>query len=397
MKSTVIIPAAVCILSGCGWLLPGKKAPVVAPAHQRAAAAPAAVRPSDPAPPAPGTTQPAPYKHVTAPKVVAATMLQVNEQFITLQQVLRPIQRQLQAAAGPDEQAFRRRAVELIAREVRNQVEQAVLVAEAEKEVAEKEKTAIAEQVNDELRRRIAELGSRALFDERLAAEGMDLATWLEDMRRAIMVNHYLRRHFKDRIEITRRGMLAYYRAHREEFRTSEGVQMQIIAAPFRKFLPADRAPSDADREAARKEARGQIDRAAAALAKGEEFGKVAKAFSKGPMASTGGPWPMMERGSFRAKAVEEAAFAQKTGQVSGVLEAELGYYIVKTAARREGSQRAFEDVQAEIEQKLHRQQYDRLRREYLRGIQSKTTVTMAEEFQRLAVDAAVRMCYSPR
>lgn len=325
-------------------------------------------------------------------------MLQVNDKFITLQQVLRPLRRQLQAAAAASsEEVFRRRALELIGEEIRTQIERTVLLGEAEKQISEEEEPIIREEVNNRLRQTIAEVGSRALFDQQLRREGTDLSAWQEDVRRALMVNLYLHRRFGASIEITRRKMWEYYKAHRDEFRTEGGAQMQIIAAPFRKFLPADRPATDADRQAARRDAREQIGKAAAALAKGEDFGQAARTFSKGPMASSGGVWPMMERGSFRAKPVEDAAFAQKVGQVSKVIETPLGFHVVKTIARRPAREPTFESVQADIEEKLKQQEYDKLREKYLKDIRTKTRISWAERFERLAADAAVRMFYPRR
>jgi peptidyl-prolyl cis-trans isomerase SurA len=327
--------------------------------------------------------------------VVAATVLQVNDKFITLDEVLRPIRRRLSTlAAGSNEQAFRPRALELIQTEVRNQVEQTVLVAEAEKELTDEQKDAIQEEVKKRLGEAVAVAGSRAHFSEQLRSEGTDLPAWQENTRRVLMVNTCLYRRFGARVQVTRGTMWDYYKAHAEEFRTGEQAQMQIISAPLKKFLPADRQPTGADHQAARRQAKEHIEKAAAALAGGEDFAEVARRFSRGPMAGSGGVWAMMERGSFRAAAVEKVAFEQKLGHVSSVIETPLGFYIVKTIDRRPGGELPFEKVQAEIEEKLRWEQYRKLRREYLDDLRAKTTIRAADQFERLAVDAAAHMFF---
>ncbi len=410
MKRTVLILVGWLALAGCaGKPGDGRDRPI-APAGEQTPTMPASPVADRPAADPPGNakrsaaaTQPAastgpnPYQVVVGPRVVAAAMLQVNDKFITLRQVLHPIRRQLQAAAaGLSEEAFRAKALELIRGEIRAQIERAVLLAEAEKQLSEEERAAVEEEAGKQLRLAAAEAGSRVLFDQRLAAEGTDLAAWQEDLRRALTVELFLHRRFGDRIVVTRRAMWEYYQAHRDEFRSGEAVQMQVIAAPFRKFLPEDGPASEEDRSAARRQARQQIDRAAAELAAGRNFAEVAAQLSKGPRADAGGTWPMMEHGSFRDKPVEDAAFAQQAGQISQVVETPLGFYIVKTLDRRPGREPTFQAVQGEIEQRLRRQQYDTLREDYIRELQGKTTISLCEQFEAVAVDAAVRSYFRP-
>ncbi len=231
-------------------------------------------------------------------------------------------------------------------------------------------------------------MGSRVRFDQRLRSEGTDLATWQEDLRRALVVQTYMQRRFGKRIVVSRRMMWDYYVGHRGEFRSADAVQMQVIAAPVKHFLSASRSP---DRKAARRRANALIDRADAALARGWEFAKVAKTFSKGPMAASGGVWGMMERGSFRAEVVEEVAFAQKAGQVSKVIETPEGFYIVRTLTLRRGAELAFAEVQEKIAEKLRRQQFEGLTAEYLKELYGGITIIGADRFERLAVETAVR------
>ena len=403
MRGFGLISIAAFVVAGCGWPNSGRKSDVIRPQEEVASAASprestahepvgeVAAQPPAAQPPA-AATRPSPYRQVGQPDVVAATMLQVDDKFITLKQVLHPIRRELRAAAaGSSLASFRQNALALVRNEIRRKIEQTVLVAEAEKELTDEEERAVQGEVDRRLRQRIAEAGSKTRFAEQLASEGTDLSTWKQDLRGVLVVSACLQRRFGERIKVSRRMMWEYYNSHRDEFRSKQSVQMQIIAAPFNKFLPADRAASQADQQAARAKARAQAEEALAALKKGEDFAQAAKRLSKGPMASSGGVWPMMERGSFRAVEVEQAAFDQKVGQVSGLIETPAGFYVVKTLARKAGSERSFETVQAGIEDKLRRQQYDKLKNEYLRTLEAQTTIRTAGRFEEVAVDAAVR------
>jgi parvulin-like peptidyl-prolyl isomerase len=430
-----LILVAALAVSGCGWFtrLFGPKERVVyptqefavtsqpavtatpavpetvqpAPAVSRPAVAPPAtlppVLPVEPAPPAtapspprpgPSATAPTSYRVVGQPEVVSAAVIQVNDRFITLEQVLHPIRQKLQAAAKDgDEPAFRREALVLIREEIRRQVEDTLLMAEADNRLDEQEKKAIQEEAQARVRQAVAETGgSRTRLDERLRREGSSLQTWEEELRRGLTVQAYAVRRFSSRIAVNYRMLRDYYDAHRGDFRSPESVQMQVIAVPFRSFLPTTREATEADYFAAGRLAKETMDKAVAALGTGGDFAEVARQFSRDAMASSGGVWPVMERGSFRAASVEEAAFAQRPGEVSKVIEAADGYYVVKTLQVNPPREQTFEQAQAKIEDELRRQQYRKLTREYLDSIQSKTTLQAAERFEETALEAAVRL-----
>lgn len=66
------------------------------------------------------------------------------------------------------------------------------------------------------------------------------------------------------------------------------------------------------------------------ALAEGADFTELAKTYSDGPGADRGGLLPPLARGVLSSALVEQFAFALAPGQVSDVIETELGYFIVK-------------------------------------------------------------------
>jgi parvulin-like peptidyl-prolyl isomerase len=335
-----------------------------------------------------------PHRVVGPTQVVEAALLQVNNSFITVQQVLHPIRHKLQAlaAGGGNVPQFQRAALALIDEETGNQVERTLLLVEAEKRLTEEQTRAINEEVNKIYRRALAQCGgSKTAFLQRLGQEGTDLETWHKDLWSAMAIQVYGHQQFASKLHVTRRMMWKYYRANPEKFRTEDRVQMQIIAVPFEGFLPTGRAGTQSDRREAVKKAERRMKEALAALAGGTDFGDVALKYSRGPMASAGGVWPTMARGSFRAEAVEKAAFAQQAGQVSELIATSEALYVVKTLARRRGEKLAFEKVQGQIEQDLRRQQFDRTRREYLAQLRSKATIVGAEGFRRVALSTAVR------
>jgi len=399
----ILIVLVGAILCGC----PGqgsKESPIIQPSEVDPVPPDAQVV-REPRPVAP---EPAPVKEPVAPtvtpevpapkatgrtEVVAATMLQVNDQFITVDDVLDALDTKLTVLAREaTEDQFRGQSQGLILDEARRKMTDLLVVGEAERRLDERRIKQVDVEVATARKAMIAEAGGSSLrLEADLAREGRTLSGVLEDYRRGLMIRAYMEARFMPSVAVNRRMLWDYYRAHRKDYTTEEKVQMQIVAAPLRAFLAGGAAkPTKLERDAAKQKARTLIDEAAAALKEGEEFGKVAVRLSKGIKAKKEGIWPMMLAGSFLESKVEEAAFAMSEGQVSDPIETDSGYYIVKTRAVKPGVQTSFEDAQEEIEGTLRRQQLIELQEEYFRKLRGDATIVQSAEFIQVAVDKAV-------
>jgi hypothetical protein len=400
MKRIAIILILVSLIVGCDRfkrkdhvIQPDEEAPITPPTTQPAKNP---VAGTEPQPKPLVSTRPSPYKVLSRSEVVTAAALQVNDKFITIDQVLSPAGAMLtKLATGANEKTFRAKALGLIREQIRNQVEHVLLLSEAENFLTDPEKDRVAEEVADNLRQAVAEMGgSKVRFDQHLRSKGTDLETWLKQLNEALLIRSYMQSRLGRQIVVSRRMMWNYYVTHRQEFSKPDRVQMQIISAPIEVFLPTGRDITDADRQEARSKAKALADKAAGELAKGKKFDDVAKKSSRGPMASSGGTWPMMERGSFRAEAVEETAFAQGAGRTSGIIETPRGFYIVRTLSVKPGKKSSFEDVAETITNKLRRQQFGKLAQEYRVKLYTKAVIIAPERFERIALEKAVQKYY---
>jgi len=392
--------------AGCGVFGPRERdtTPAERLIAARAAGAASAAPAETPAPPpaepsritttAPTTTT-APHD----PNRIETTVLQVNASFLTADDVLRRTQRELRQVAagggGVEEAAAGIRAV--IRDEIRRQVERILLLSEANDRLDEQTVKAIDKEVYDEYNRAIAQAGgSKTALAEKLAAAGTTLGDWLDDMRSGMIVQVYVQRHLAGRVHITREMMWKHYQSNPARYQTSDRVRMQLILVGLEEFLTDRGAAAEADRREAVRKAREKIDKAAAEVRAGKDFGEVAKAFSSGPMAASGGVWPEMDVGSFRAEEVEKAAFEQEVGKVAGPIGTDQGFYLVKTLARGRGGRRPFAEVQDEISGALRQKQYEQLTGEYLTQLRGKATIVGLEVFERTVMQRAARELFKP-
>jgi len=148
------------------------------------------------------------------------------------------------------------------------------------------------------------------------------------------LIQTYLQRKVEMEAAVSPAQVKEYYDKHPELY--TEGASITV-----RQILVRQEAhPGD--------EAKSIADKAAARIAAGEDFGKVAAETSEGPYASAGGLWPPQRRGGLIPE-VESAALALKGGEVSAPFKSPLGWHIVKLEASNPGGLQPYAQVQGQI------------------------------------------------
>lgn len=142
-----------------------------------------------------------------------------------------------------------------------------------------------------------------------------------------------------------------YYEGHRAEFESKQERQASHI------LIAVDPGASAEDKRKAREKAD--------ALAKELQqhpgrFAEVAKKESQDPgSAANGGDLGFFGRGAM-PKAFDDAVFAMKPGEVSGPVETQYGFHVIRLTAVKGGESRSFDEVRSQIETELKRQQAGR-------------------------------------
>jgi peptidyl-prolyl cis-trans isomerase D len=115
-------------------------------------------------------------------------------------------------------------------------------------------------------------------------------------------------------------------------------------------LVKAEQGASAADRDKARAKAEALLTQVKKEPAR---FAELAKANSDDPgSAANGGDLDFFGRGAM-VKPFEDAAFALKPGEISGVVESDFGYHVIQLTAVRGGERKSFESVRAEIESEV--------------------------------------------
>ena len=106
----------------------------------------------------------------------------------------------------------------------------------------------------------------------------------------------------------------------------------------------------------------------------GADFADMSKKHSEDPTAKDGGDIGFVKKGHM-LPAIENAAFSLKKGDVSSVIKADAGYYIIKIEDRKEPTYIPIEKVREEIEKSLYEQKANALYDEWLRDLRKNSHV----------------------
>lgn len=136
----------------------------------------------------------------------------------------------------------------------------------------------------------------------------------------------------------------AWYESHKDRYQQAEERRASHILIL---------SGGEAGKEKARAKAEEILKEVKRAPARFSEF---AKQHSQDPgSAPKGGDLGFFARGMM-VKPFEEAVFSQKEGDLSGIVESEFGYHIIKLTGIKGGKLRPLESVRGEIETELKRQ-----------------------------------------
>lgn len=135
-----------------------------------------------------------------------------------------------------------------------------------------------------------------------------------------------------------------FYNSHMNRYRQGKKVNARHILIKV-----AEDAGDDV-----KKAARDKIEAAKKRVDGGEDFAKVAQEVSEDSSAKQGGSLGLFGEGAM-VKPFEEAAFALKKGEISGVVESRFGYHVIKVEEIQEATKKELAEVEMDIAKQLMR------------------------------------------
>src|SRR4030042_2091786 len=159
-----------------------------------------------------------------------------------------------------------------------------------------------------------------------------------------LMINNfltavYLQKEIVEKITINDDKAHAYYKDHPEIFKTPEKIRVKHILIKV--------AASASDEE--KKKASQKAEEVLIKIKGGEDFSKLASEISDDPgTKEKGGGLDFFSKGTM-VPAFEEAAFSLKPGEISGIIETEYGYHIIKMEEKKEALLEPYENIKDKV------------------------------------------------
>jgi len=145
-------------------------------------------------------------------------------------------------------------------------------------------------------------------------------------------------------VTVSEDDLKRFYQEHEKEFLIPEQVTVRHIMIS----VPKEAKPEEKEK------ARSRIEVILQRLHKGEDFAKLAGEISEDQnSAQKGGELAPITLGKTNSEEFEKAAFALKTGEMSGIVTTSYGFHIVKMIERQEKRKAPFPEAREYIFNKL--------------------------------------------
>ncbi len=337
---TAVVVLALCAAAAC------QKTP--APAAKPAAAGPISPGGAAAAPPA---VKPVPAQ---LPQVVA----RVNGVAIDRGEFERAV-RNLEAQAGGPVPPDRRDAI------YRQLLDQLVAVRLLAEESTSKKVVVADAELDGRLAQVKSQFPNPQAFAAALAQRQMTEAKLKTEIRQQLLVQKLLQADVESTIAVSDGDVSSFYQQNPDKFKEPEAVHAAHILI---------RTPENAD-AAAKSKAHAEAEKVLAQARRGGDFAALAKQYSQDAgSAANGGDLGFVPKGQ-TVPAFEQAAFALKPGQLSGVVESPFGFHIIKLFEHRAERTVPLQEVKPQVEQFLKQQQLQQKTAAYVDKLKAKAKV----------------------
>jgi peptidyl-prolyl cis-trans isomerase C len=203
---------------------------------------------------------------------------------------------------------------------------------------------------------------------KQLEQYGQDFEKVKQDVRTGLLRDRFMEMQWQGKTDVTEDEAKKYYEQNPKRFEMPEQVRASHILIKF------DAADSGTDPNEAKAKARAKTEGLLKQIKEGADFAELAKANSACPSAPGGGDLGFFPRGK-TTPPFEKVAFELEVGQVSGIVETEYGYHIIKVTDHKDAGVVSFEQAKADIVEQLTQEKQAKFVEEYINSLKAKANI----------------------
>jgi len=242
----------------------------------------------------------------------------------------------------------------------------------------------------DEYRRYVLGYGgNQARADEELKRMLMDKNSFIEQQKRAILIQSYMASKMPNNRPVTYHEMMdCYDRIKDRYFAKASKIRFRLIDIQPDKFELQD--PNDDPRRLANK----MVNELMGLIKSGQDFGELAKKYSHGDWRDFGGLWRELQPSSLAEPYDVLAVEAEKVeqGEVAGPIVTKQHIFIMKLEEKQIAGYEPFEDVQELVRDKILLDRRNEVTEKLYAEIRWQAKLSRTDEFVDFCLEKIYRM-----
>lgn len=175
-----------------------------------------------------------------------------------------------------------------------------------------------------------------------LASNGLTFKEYRSQLKDQIRQMKFVSKEFRSKITVADEDIEAYYKQNIERFYEPVTIRLRQI------FLATPRNITDIQKQDIEQKAKDILIK----IRQGEDFAKLAAAYSQGPNPENGGDLGFLKVGEIDPT-IEKIALNLKSGETSGIIPTKLGLFIIQVMEKKEKEPKPFETVKNNIKNML--------------------------------------------
>lgn len=240
-------------------------------------------------------------------------------------------------------------------------IEYKMLLAESAKQGIKVDKSEIDAEINNLKQNFVNENG----FAAALKQANMTEAEFTDRIKDGIAIQKLIEKQVADQVRVTDAETKAFYDANPAFFEQDERVHARHI------LIRVEPNASAIEKDKAKK----KLEEVLLALKNGGDFADLAIKYSEDPSKVMGGDLGYFTKGRM-VKPFEEAAFKLKPGEVSGIIETQFGYHLIKVEDHQQPRTIPYEEIKDLIADNLTMQKKQEAAGKYIESLYQKAKIT---------------------